>query len=88
TPLPPIFISYDEAGVMWLTCLLVTAATTPRGESGWSKLRRKGRMAADGMEASPGTPRSPTVFDWCVGFKVQTEYPLLFSSAPHHEPKC
>ncbi|KAF7058893.1 hypothetical protein CFC21_065867 [Triticum aestivum] len=53
-------------------------ATTPRGESGWSKLRRKGRMAADGIEASPGTPRSPTVYDWCVGFKVQTEYPLLF----------
>ncbi|XBH92202.1 dormancy-associated protein homolog 3-like [Triticum urartu] len=41
-------------------------ATTPRGESGWSKLRRKGRMAADGIEASPGTPRSPTVYDWVV----------------------
>jgi hypothetical protein len=42
------------------------AATTPRGE-GWSKFRRKGRMAADGMDAaSPGTPRSPTVYDWYV----------------------
>lgn len=41
-------------------------ATTPRGE-GWSKFRRKGRMAADGMDAaSPGTPRSPTVYDWVV----------------------
>lgn len=41
-------------------------ATTPREESGWSKLRRKGRMAADGTDASPGTPRSPTVYDWVV----------------------
>jgi len=41
-------------------------ATTPRGE-GWSKFRRKGRMAADGTDvASPGTPRSPTVYDWVV----------------------
>ena len=40
------------------------AATTPKGE-GWKKLRRKGRMAADGADA-PGTPRSPTVYDWCV----------------------
>ncbi|KQJ90368.1 dormancy-associated protein homolog 3 [Brachypodium distachyon] len=42
-------------------------ARTPRGD-GWSKLRRKGRMAAaDGMDAaSPGTPRSPTVYDWVV----------------------
>ncbi|NP_001306024.1 Dormancy-associated 3 [Zea mays] len=39
------------------------AATTPRGE-GWKKLRRKGRMA-DGADA-PGTPRSPTVYDWVV----------------------
>ncbi|CAD6219092.1 unnamed protein product [Miscanthus lutarioriparius] len=37
------------------------AATTPKGE-GWKKLRRKGRMA-DGADA-PGTPRSPTVYDW------------------------
>jgi hypothetical protein len=42
----------------------VGAATTPKGE-GWKKLRRKGRMAADGADA-PGTPRSPTVYDWCV----------------------
>jgi hypothetical protein len=45
-----------------------TTATTPRGE-GWSKFRRKGRMAAaDGSTdvASPGTPRSPTVYDWVV----------------------
>jgi len=42
------------------------SATTPRGE-GWSKFRGKGRMAADGMDAaSPGTPRSPTVYDWVV----------------------
>ncbi|CAN6174435.1 unnamed protein product [Urochloa humidicola] len=41
------------------------AATTPKGE-GWKKLRRKGRMAAaDGADA-PGTPRSPTVYDWVV----------------------
>ncbi|KAM0910543.1 hypothetical protein ACQ4PT_014078 [Festuca glaucescens] len=42
-------------------------ATTPRGE-GWSKFRRKGRMAADGTDvaSSPGTPRSPTVYDWVV----------------------
>ncbi|KAK3130139.1 hypothetical protein QOZ80_6BG0489470 [Eleusine coracana subsp. coracana] len=42
------------------------AATTPKGE-GWKKLRRMGsRMAAaDGAEA-PGTPRSPTVYDWVV----------------------
>jgi len=40
------------------------AATTPEGE-GWKKLRRKGRMAADGADA-PGTPRSPTVYDWVV----------------------
>ncbi|KAJ1289810.1 hypothetical protein BS78_02G193300 [Paspalum vaginatum] len=39
------------------------AATTPKGE-GWKKLRRKGRMA-DGADA-PGTPRSPTVYDWVV----------------------
>lgn len=39
------------------------AATTPKGE-GWKKLRRKGRMA-DGGDA-PGTPRSPTVYDWVV----------------------
>ncbi|OEL37693.1 hypothetical protein BAE44_0001289 [Dichanthelium oligosanthes] len=39
-----------------------SSATTPRGE-GWKKLRRKGRMAGDGAEA-PGTPRSPTVYDW------------------------
>ncbi|KAF8779763.1 hypothetical protein HU200_002280 [Digitaria exilis] len=32
---------------------------------GWKRLRRKGRMAADGADA-PGTPRSPTVYDWCV----------------------
>ncbi|CAN6204554.1 unnamed protein product [Urochloa humidicola] len=41
------------------------SATTPKGE-GWKKLRRKGRMAAaDGSDA-PGTPRSPTVYDWVV----------------------
>ncbi|XP_047047892.1 dormancy-associated protein homolog 3-like isoform X1 [Lolium rigidum] len=42
-------------------------ATTPRGE-GWSKFRRKGRMGADGTDvaSSPGTPRSPTVYDWYV----------------------
>lgn len=39
------------------------SATTPKGE-GWKKLRRKGRMA-DGGDA-PGTPRSPTVYDWVV----------------------
>ncbi|KAL6656065.1 hypothetical protein ACP70R_006891 [Stipagrostis hirtigluma subsp. patula] len=40
-------------------------ATTPKGE-GWKKLRRKGgRLAADGADA-PGTPRSPTVYDWVV----------------------
>jgi hypothetical protein len=33
---------------------------------GWKKFRGKGRMAvADGAEA-PGTPRSPTVYDWFV----------------------
>ncbi|XP_021307788.1 dormancy-associated protein homolog 3 isoform X2 [Sorghum bicolor] len=37
------------------------AATTPKGE-GWKKLRRKGRMANGGD--APGTPRSPTVYDW------------------------
>ncbi|CAN6217779.1 unnamed protein product [Urochloa humidicola] len=43
----------------------LAAATTPKGE-GWKKLRRKGRMAAaDGADA-PGTPRSPTVYDWVV----------------------
>jgi len=42
-----------------------SATTTPKGE-GWKKLRRKGRMAAaDGADA-PGTPRSPTVYDWVV----------------------
>ncbi|KAK3133410.1 hypothetical protein QOZ80_6AG0536220 [Eleusine coracana subsp. coracana] len=42
------------------------AATTPKGE-GWKKLRRMGRRmaAADGAEP-PGTPRSPTVYDWVV----------------------
>lgn len=39
------------------------AATTPKGE-GWKKLRRKGRMANGGD--APGTPRSPTVYDWVV----------------------
>ncbi|KAF8657803.1 hypothetical protein HU200_059963 [Digitaria exilis] len=42
-----------------------SAATTPKGE-GWKRLRRKGRMATDGADA-PGTPRSPTVYDWCGG---------------------
>ncbi|KAL6846195.1 hypothetical protein ACP4OV_023643 [Aristida adscensionis] len=41
------------------------AATTPKGE-GWKKLRRMGRMADGGGDA-PGTPRSPTVYDWCGG---------------------
>nr|CAB3457143.1 unnamed protein product [Digitaria exilis] len=41
-----------------------SAATTPKGE-GWKRLRRKGRMATDGADA-PGTPRSPTVYDWCL----------------------
>ncbi|XP_062193827.1 dormancy-associated protein homolog 3-like [Phragmites australis] len=44
------------------------AATTPKGEGWAKKLRRKGRMA-DGAGAgadAPGTPRSPTVYDWVV----------------------
>uniref|UniRef100_K3ZWL5 Uncharacterized protein n=2 Tax=Setaria TaxID=4554 RepID=K3ZWL5_SETIT len=41
------------------------AATTPKGE-GWKKLRRKGRMAAADGADTPGTPRSPTVYDWVV----------------------
>jgi hypothetical protein len=48
---------------LYVRCHRDAAATTPRGE-GWKKLRRKGRMA-DGADA-PGTPRSPTVYDWCV----------------------
>nr|ACG39642.1 auxin-repressed protein [Zea mays] len=40
------------------------AATTPRGE-GWKKLRGKARMGGGGGDA-PGTPRSPTVYDWVV----------------------
>ncbi|WVZ65070.1 hypothetical protein U9M48_014491 [Paspalum notatum var. saurae] len=40
-------------------------ATTPKGEGGWKKLRRKGRMGDGGADA-PGTPRSPTVYDWVV----------------------
>uniref|UniRef100_A0A0A9DTN5 Uncharacterized protein n=1 Tax=Arundo donax TaxID=35708 RepID=A0A0A9DTN5_ARUDO len=44
------------------------AATTPKGE-GWKKLRRKGRMADGVVADAPGTPRSPTVYDWCVASK-------------------
>ncbi|RLN33997.1 hypothetical protein C2845_PM03G35560 [Panicum miliaceum] len=47
------------------------AATTPKGEGwNWKKLRRKGRMAADGADA-PGMPRSPTVYDCSPSLEVK-----------------
>jgi hypothetical protein len=55
---------------------MLAAATTPRGE-GWKKLRGKARMGGGGGGGdAPGTPRSPTVYDWCVAL----------SSGPHGLP--
>ena len=64
------------------------AATTPKGE-GWKKLRRKGRMANGGD--APGTPRSPTVYDWwvlrtyltyCIRYKIAS-IPQIFLNVPY-----
>ncbi|XP_020404092.1 auxin-repressed protein isoform X2 [Zea mays] len=60
------------------------AATTPRGEGWTKKLRGKARMGGGGGDDAPGTPRSPTVYDWILlGFDLtSSDVRVPFFSLP------